>query len=551
MEIVAWLVAHDGVGDRLQIARDLWPRDPAELSGAYLRQHLYLARQAMGAQAIVSVGDGLLLNPDLVESDWGDLRSRIQSGGPIEWDPGRDVPEPRDVGPWWGVARERIRAEIAAARPKPQATSTPIAAVRRKWEFALFAVPLVALVMLPWALRSRPEPPISLDTLGLRLEAVDARLLRSPNSDADHREQAGLIRSFSAQCWQKMWGRDEPAVVSFCRLHLADVRSAVAWSLDHDPVQALEIVGDGHRIFDQCMPTEEWCGWDDAALARDPRTDPVSRGRALCGIAFVHLNDDPRRAYAAATEAEEIFRGRGDRWDEANALRHEGFVLEAHTGPGTPLLLEALRIFEQIEPPDDQRGLAMTWESLAERTGKEPPGGIPASRELVSDWYEASKRFRLLGNERLALLCIRGMAHQLRELASSGGPTDDWRACRAELSFWASQKASEIDDAGRDLSKECIEGDVVLHDIPSLTLDLIGLLHQRAVHRHSRGAMAFLYGALHSLEARQGLEGDGDRFFWDKYVPFTPGEKSMYQKGLSATPAQILQESRYLDTVGF
>jgi non-specific serine/threonine protein kinase len=203
-----------------------------------------------------------------------------------------------------------------------------------------------------------------------------------------------------------------------------NLRAALTWSLESDPMVGVRLAGSLWRFWQQRGYYEEGRRWLEAALAgvgpaRRPEGQRV-RARALIGAGLLARDQgDSPAARAFAEESLALFRAAGDPRGVVDALRVLGYCRLDAGEPAEqirPLLEESLR---RARAMGDQRGVAVALVYL----------GILAVKE------GDDSRVRLLLAEAVAIFCQIGDAMEISDAFRTRGffalgRGDHLEACR-------------------------------------------------------------------------------------------------------------------------
>ncbi|HSD81714.1 MAG TPA: adenylate/guanylate cyclase domain-containing protein, partial [Solirubrobacteraceae bacterium] len=365
---------------------------------------------------------------------------------------------------------ERLEAPLAlltaGARDRPERQQTMRATI--DWSFRLLtgaerdALAALSVFAGGFALDAADAVAgASLDVLGA---LVDASLLRgSDRADGEPRfsmletireygreqlaeagraaavaaRHARFFRDLVRDTVSEPWGpRIERGLAVVEREH-DNVRAALGWAVEHDPVLAVELAGGLVWFWDTHGHLAEGRRWLDLALARGRDAPPAARARACFAVVRLACSQWQQTAcLPAAEEALRLYRQLGDAAGVALTLSHVAMVREvagdldaaiatsqealdvARTAPGDPwtlsvtlnnaavelipageldraraLLEESLALRRSME---DRRGIAVTLENLGEIALAE--GDLERARTIAGECASASRAigFRLI-----------------------------------------------------------------------------------------------------------------------------------------------------------
>lgn len=432
-------------------------------------------------------------------------------------------------------------ATSAKVEPAPEPFSREPPRVRpRVWPYlAVLACALLVAVFVWAAQPGHSNPSGTADAEELSHEIIALRTSGLPKDDLAAR-QSQLVRALCARAWADMWGPRE----DYTRDRMADVapeiRQAFDWSLRNDPDTALAIIGDGHRIFSRLDAFHDWPTMLDRALA-NPGTDRgLEYGRALCGVAFAHWQDDPDRGYAAAQSALQVFRSLPDsEWEQANAIRHMGLCSRTYR-ERISLYHQALAIFERLH---DSRGQAHVLLGFAQSGWYTDSGGPTRAAQRIDFALRASELFRKLHN---ASMLREALAEVERDERLATLPAQ-FNPLRVRVrNVYVAMAAESLGE--RQIAQQlsylvrCVTLDVELRDRKLLRMDLETMLRNPTGRPPNPEAAAKLLGA-YSVLPKNGAST------WTPPIPASAKEIAWFQIGRTMPPSDIVRMAAQYDVV--
>lgn len=307
------------------------------------------------------------------------------------------------------------------------------------------------------------------------LDTIHAFAAEQLGADPDaarlHRRHAEYYRHRVEAIEPSLWGPEQQDWLDRLEFDLGNLRAAMTWGIDHDVPTALRIAAALRRFWWVRGYAPEARRWLESALARDDRSDPLARARALFTLGeFEGLSDYlASRAYEA--EALRIVRELGDRHHEARILTGMAQMAGEHglLDDAEAFAQESLAIYRDLAQPLGIHGaLAML--------------GVVAWRRR--DLTQAATLFdQVLATARAAgdVVRIADMANQLGVIALEQGDDE-----QARLAF-----------------RESFEVNQHLHDHPRACGALVGAATV-CLHRGQRSQAAGLLGAAMAMRERTG-----------------------------------------------
>jgi DNA-binding SARP family transcriptional activator len=275
---------------------------------------------------------------------------------------------------------EAERLVVSAAGNAPRLDTSALVPWRRmgiararSLPVALAAGAIGAAVIMPAWLWSHPRadnPPQNAAAVG-KTDSADTRFqaladLREHGfqaatpvlRDAARKRHAMGCLALAEQAWKVWYGPEEARWVKRLEVNHDDLRTALQWLLEKEPGKAMQMSGALTRFWYLRGYAREGHRWlrDSLAAAKPERT--VACARALVGCGFLS-GDHGQVAESQCRKALSIYRERGDRWGQAHALRHLGFLASEKQRTAEPKQLydQALRLFQDV---GDERGQAVT-----------------------------------------------------------------------------------------------------------------------------------------------------------------------------------------------
>lgn len=324
----------------------------------------------------------------------------------------------------------------------------------------------------------------------------------SPEEKALRR--VALVAKLSDRLWIDKWGPEE---AHDCQDVLpgisTDILSAFDWACEHQPMEAVRIAGNGHRLFKLAGGDLEtqWSFMVQKCLRFETTQPDIYYGRLLCGYALTKVfsvEGSPagrNEGFQAASRAEQIFRSLGNcDSDVANALRHEGMCCAFKDRTrARELYSRALSIYQRLQ---DQRGVAQTELSTAQ-VGCD--GSTQSYFELAQDTLRAIAACREAGGKESL-----GQAWDEMKIYVhlDGRPQyrNVLRGCRKEMLAKADFLNREHQGIARILTYEdCIKIDLMVADDVALAEDIEGAFQEHQalnLNRHAVAVVAGFYDAL-------------------------------------------------------
>jgi DNA-binding SARP family transcriptional activator len=180
---------------------------------------------------------------------------------------------------------------------------------------------------------------------------------------AARRRHAQICIALGEKAWKCWYGRDEEKWLKRFTEANEDLRTALHWLLDTEPEKAVQLSGTLTRFWYVRNFPREGYRWLSESLARATRSRTTARARALIGCALLSTVYDAK-AEAQCREALSICIERGDKWGEAHAHRHLGF-LAANRGAFVTAKRNYERALELFTELGDDRGMAVTFLCLS------------------------------------------------------------------------------------------------------------------------------------------------------------------------------------------
>ena len=202
---------------------------------------------------------------------------------------------------------------------------------------------------------------------------------------------------------QRLTGADQTAALAALEADHANLRTAIRWSLDHDPVTATRLCAALWRFWWIRGYVGEGRKWLAEALAR-PQEDACAHAMALTGAGVLARTQG---AYGEATElldrAADLSRSIGDRRTLALSLINQGIVAEHQGVPekARPLFEESRQLYQTLE---DRRGVGHTLNCLA--TSSLGQGDLEGSSSLFE---EALSIFREVDDDWSAAMALANL----------------------------------------------------------------------------------------------------------------------------------------------
>lgn len=283
--------------------------------------------------------------------------------------------EELDEGPLPGTEKEAARLLDEAAK-NAAAIAIDIPVVQRpfviwpRWKrFAAAAAAAVSLSLplgLTWTRGGTAHASPAHSAYGPDDQVAEMRRLRvdalatgtEQQRAAARSRHAGMCLGLAEQAWTSWYGPNEEEWLDRIGRAHDDIRTAMPWLIEHDPDKAVQLSGALTRYFYLRSYRREGFRWLSDALDHASGRSSTARARALVGYAFLSPYYDSGSKKACA-EALEIYRRAGDRWGQAHALRHLGFIANANADRITAwrCYQRALDLFTKIK---DERGQAIT-----------------------------------------------------------------------------------------------------------------------------------------------------------------------------------------------
>jgi DNA-binding SARP family transcriptional activator len=179
-----------------------------------------------------------------------------------------------------------------------------------------------------------------------------------PRDERIARQRADLCVALGEGFFASWYGPNEEAWLQRLASANDDLRAALHWLVDKDPDRAVQLSGALVRFWYVRGFQREGYRWLAESLSRARTYRSSARARALVGSCFLAPVRDPR-SEAQCRDALAIYRERRDRWGEAHALRHLGYLANTKHDRVTAaeLFVQALTIFSDLK---DERGQAVT-----------------------------------------------------------------------------------------------------------------------------------------------------------------------------------------------
>ncbi|HSC92679.1 MAG TPA: adenylate/guanylate cyclase domain-containing protein [Gaiellaceae bacterium] len=306
-------------------------------------------------------------------------------------------------------------------------------------------------------------------------EFAGERLQESGEADAMHELHAGFFVELADRRYADLRGGDAAVWLARFEHEHANFRSVLAHLLETgDSARALQLAGALSRFWMSRGHLSEGRRWLERTLGS---SDVVpGRPRALRGLALIEMEQgDLDRAAAAATEALELDRERGDEEGAALAM---GYLADigAHRGE----VDQAARLWEEC---------IQLWRRLGRRL------------ELAIDLYSLAWIARLRGEPAQAEAYLEESHTIFRELGDVRG--------QAGTLTGLVQIALDRGDLGR--SRSMLATATVLYQSIRFVAGLLDLLEVYATVFEREGASeatARLWGARHTLGGEVGREAD-------------------------------------------
>lgn len=306
--------------------------------------------------------------------------------------------------------------------PEPRVSRKGHRASKRATLAAIAGISILALgvVWICYWLGARPPNYVRLsdEEIVSRIRALHRSDEEVPENWSQSKERVSLVTLIADRSWREMWGPEEDHLKSLAEPISSDVIAAFQWALAHDPDAAVQIIGNGHRLFSLIPELREWSRkMVDSARTLQATTRQVEFGRVLCGVALVHWQDNRPLTRKAGAEAFRIFANVPDRdkvWDEANALHHESLGYESLDRVRLDLCSRALSLWTES---GDARGIAQGWLSLAQAGWDGPNHDDPAAAATAA--YNALSQFMDLRNENMINEATVELSHKISLLSGS------------------------------------------------------------------------------------------------------------------------------------
>ncbi len=215
------------------------------------------------------------------------------------------------------------------------------------------------------------------------------RLAASGRAEDVRARHAAYFVALAQQAAPRLRTEGQEAWLDRLDLEHENLRGALSWLAGTGRAdEALRLAGSLAGFWQRYGYWSEGRRW--LALALDlPASDLAAKVEALLGAVPLFIPEDPKQGAEMARAALQAARESGDRRLVARALQWSGYAVLDRSELATPLLREALAIFEEL---DDSLGAADTLTSLASANAVSAP-------DLALEWAERSaSMFRAAGD---------------------------------------------------------------------------------------------------------------------------------------------------------
>ena len=228
------------------------------------------------------------------------------------------------------------------------------------------------------------------------------RLREAREEDAVRAAHTAWVVNLTERAQPHLLGPDERAWNDQLDAELGNLRAALTWSLDHDPTQALRIMGASHIFWAWRVPVSEGRRWLDLALEAT-RGDSAVRMRALTAASLLAVAQGDVQATQDHVSAVMIGGDDVNPVTAGWAISHlsAGAFFTGETGRAMALLDRALPLLATGERPVDRAWAAYSraWHGLAAAmTGSLEPA--------IADYEEALRLARAARSDGILLFIL-------------------------------------------------------------------------------------------------------------------------------------------------
>jgi predicted ATPase len=248
------------------------------------------------------------------------------------------------------------------------------------------------------------------------------RLKESGEAEEVRQRHAEYFLALAEEAAPALRGQGQQRWLDRLEVDLLNLRSALGWTLEHEPATALRLAAALWRFWDAHSHLREGQAWLAQVLALGSEADASTRVKALEGAAELAWEQgDYPRAVTLAEEGLRLARALGDRTAVAAALQSLAITTWSQDGSARvrDLLEESLVLYREA---GDAWGQAHTLNNLGYYIylQGDPAGAVPLLEEAVGLW-------RHLGDRRETALTLHSLADTLRALGDTAAASALYR----------------------------------------------------------------------------------------------------------------------------